>query len=409
MRNNDSRHSSRSRRAAIVVLAAFFMILMLGMIAFAIDMGYIVLVRTQLQAAADAAAMSASAVMNLTRGEMVDTAKYFAGLHTAAGKKIKLLNEDIEYGTWDTTRRSFTPSPTVGNAVRVTAKTDKSTTGEVGFFFGKILNSFSFTQKASAVAMANPRDIAFVVDLSGSMNDDTEPCWATDVVDSTFASSGYPTVGSDLMQQVYSDFGFGAYPGVLEYLGAPAGAPKNQYAYAELTKDGGYLTNTSIPVKYRIQATDSEAVRKQKGYSWIIDYQIARVMPNAKPTPNSSSNYSYWEKYLDYLSIAVSITPPAPPTPPALPPPPAAATAHAPNSATTAETNHRLACACNSNTLVYRMDSRSDVRGFVSTRRASHGTSTGNDPGPLGCHVDDRITFSNFLWHAAEQPRNNSA
>lgn len=312
MSKRDKRRCSRSRRAVTLILALLFIVIMLGMIAFAIDMGNIVLVRTELQAAADSSAMAAAAVMNLPREEMVDTADRYAGYHIAASTNVELLDADIEYGTWDTTRREFTSSPTVSNAVRITAKTDKSTTGEVSYFFGPIFNKFSFVQKASAVAMANPRDIAFVVDLSGSMNDDTEPCWASDTINSTFASSGFPTVGTDLMQQVYSDFGFGAYPGVLEYLGAPAGVPQNQYSYAELTKDGGYLTKSSIASKYRIQTTDSEAVRKRKGYSWIIDYQIAKVMPNAKPAPDSSKNYAYWEKYLDYIVRTVSIAPPAP-------------------------------------------------------------------------------------------------
>jgi len=44
-------------------------------------------------------------------------------------------------------------------------------------------------------------------------------------------------------------------------------------------------------LKYRITSNDSEAVRKQKAYSWIIDYQIARVMPNARPAPDSATNY----------------------------------------------------------------------------------------------------------------------
>jgi Flp pilus assembly protein TadG len=321
MKNSNNRRGGRERRAVTLFFAAFLMVVMLGIVAFAIDVGYIVLVRTQLQAAADSSAIAATAVMTLPRGEMTDTAKQFAAYHLAAGKNVQLLDKDIEYGTWDAGRRSFAPSPTPGNAVRVTAKCDKTTTGEVGFFFAGILNSFSFTRQASAVAMANPRDIAFVVDLSGSMNDDTEPCWATDVENSTFAPAGYPTVGSDLMQQVYSDFGFGAYPGTLEYLGAPAGVPKNSYAYAELTKDGGYLTTNSIPVQYRIQTTDSEVIRKQKGYSWVIDYQIARVMPNAKPTPDSIKNYAYWEKYLDYLSLAITITPPSPPAPTPTPTP----------------------------------------------------------------------------------------
>ena len=196
----------------------------------------------------------------------------------------------------------------------MTVRTDSTTGGETPLFFGRVFGEKSVVLKATAVAMANPRDIAFVVDLSGSMNDDTEPCWATDAINCTFASAGYPTIGSEMMQDIYDDFGFGAYPGTLEYLGAPAGVPQNSYAYAELTKDNGYLSGASIPSQYRIDSNDNENVRKVKGYSWIIDNQIARVMPNAKPTPNSSTNYKYWATYLDYLILTVTITPPAPPT-----------------------------------------------------------------------------------------------
>jgi Flp pilus assembly protein TadG len=302
---------------------------LLGIIAFALDLGYIVLVRTQLQAAADAAAMAAAATMSSPRNEMIAEAQRYAGYHVAGGRVVKLRDVDVEYGTWDATRRIFTTSEDPGNAVRVTAHADSTTNGERSLFFGKIFNHISFPAQASAVAMANPRDIAFVVDLSGSMNDDTEPCWATNAIDSTFGTQGYPTIGTDLMKQVYQDFGFGAYPGVLEYLGAPAGVPQDSYAYAELTKDEGYLANVTIPATYRILPEDSESVRKQKAYSWIIDYQIARVMPEAKPTPISGVNYAYWERYLDYLSIGVTIyapspsppSPPSEPTPPSSPPP----------------------------------------------------------------------------------------
>ena len=75
----------------------------------------------------------------------------------------------------------------MGNAVKVTTRTNDSTGGNP-FFFGRVFGLTSFTLKASAVAMANPRDIAFVVDLSGSMNDDTEPCWATGDINTTFGS-----------------------------------------------------------------------------------------------------------------------------------------------------------------------------------------------------------------------------
>ncbi len=131
--------------------------------------------------------------------------------------------------------------------------------------------------------MLNPRDIAFVVDLSGSMNDDTEPCWSTSLVNSKYAAQGYGTIGNQLMQAVYDDFGFGSFPGTSQYIGAPLGVTANNLAYAELTKDNGPLTNSALDAHYRIGNTDPESLRKTKCYRWIIDKQIAVVMPTPSP------------------------------------------------------------------------------------------------------------------------------
>lgn len=282
------------------MLAAVSLIALLAMVAFAIDVGFIVLVRTQLQTAADSAAMAGASQLGQSSGAVFQTADRYAGYHTAGGHGVALLPEDVEIGVWDSATRTFTPAEQ-GNAVRVTTRRDTQHGGEAPLFFARALNRDSFTMQAQAVAMANPRDIAFVVDLSGSMNDDAEPVWATDVINATFASEGYPTVGTDLMQQLYDDFGFGRFPGHLEYLGQPFGVPENTYAYAELTKDGGVLARRNVPNRYRIEPGDSEIARKHKAYAAIIDYQLARLMPAAKPTPDSRTNYAYWEKYLDYV------------------------------------------------------------------------------------------------------------
>ena len=63
----------------------------------------------------------------------------------------------------------------MGTAVKVTVRTDAASGGATSLFFGRLFGLNSVNQQASAVAAVNPRDIAFVVDLSGSMNDDTDP------------------------------------------------------------------------------------------------------------------------------------------------------------------------------------------------------------------------------------------
>lgn len=298
------------RRGAIIVLSAFLMVVVFGLAAFAIDIGYMMLVRTQLQAAADAGAMAAGNSMQGSPAEIIQVGKEYVQYHDAGGRKIAADEAVVEMGIWNATDSTFTPTSEIGNAVRVTANRSSES-----FFFAKVLGASTFSMEASAIAMANPRDIAFVVDLSGSMNDDTEPAWATDAITDEFTSQGYPNIGTNLMQDLYTDLGFGSFPGTLEHVGAPAGVAADQYAYAELTKDGGPLNDEALPSDYRIKVSDDEQKRKKKAYSWIIDAQIATVMPNALPAP-TLDNYDYWEKYLDYIMHSVYIHSPPPPPPP---------------------------------------------------------------------------------------------
>jgi hypothetical protein len=291
-----------SREGTILILAAVLMVMMLAMVAFGLDLGYVNLTRTQLQSAADSAAMASSAVLGRDDVSIGEVAKKYASLHAAGGKSVQLADSDIESGTWDVASRTFSPMEG-GNAVRITARRV-----DAPLFFGRVLGRDRFSTSASAISMANPRDIVFVVDLSGSMNDDSEPAWATNELTVEFSSLGYPTVATDLMQQVFTDFNYGAFPGTLQYVGSPLGVTANSSAYANLTKDGGPLTSGSIPSTYRISNSNSESTRKQKAYKWMIDKQIAVVMPNAKPTPNSGTNYNYWAKYLDYILEPKSVS-----------------------------------------------------------------------------------------------------
>jgi len=301
MRGKSEKRKRASGRGATLLLVALFTTVTVGMVAFAVDLGHIVLARTQLQVSADSAAVAATAAMAKPRDEMLTVARQHAGCHDTAGRSIRLSPDDVEYGIWDAAIRRFTPTPSAGNAVRITARTDRATGQRPPLFFGRVLAKAPFARTASAVALANPRDIVFLVDLSGAMNDDTEPCWATDAINDALAAEGHPTVGTDLAQDVYDDFGYGPYPGALEHLGKPWGVAEHADAYHALAEDGGPLTENAVPPRYRILPGDGDSVRKKKAYSAIIDQQIARLMPNARPVADSFRNYGYWEKYLDYV------------------------------------------------------------------------------------------------------------
>src|SRR5688572_10662158 len=103
------RVKKESRRGATIELVAILIVVLVGMVAFGVDVGYMVLTRTQLQATADSAAMAAASVMSEPPADIKAEAKEFALLNTASAVKVSLNDADIEFGTWDTSVRAFTP------------------------------------------------------------------------------------------------------------------------------------------------------------------------------------------------------------------------------------------------------------------------------------------------------------
>lgn len=291
-----TKHKQQARRGIALVWAAVLLIVVFVFTAFTVDIGTITMTKAELQATADAAALGSIARLADGQKAVCEEANRIAGANIAAESSVSLAQDDIELGLFDLTTKSFDSTASPPNAVKVTARViDRP------LVFGPVFGQNDYTTEASAIAMLNPRDIVFAIDLSGSMNDDTEPCWAEDAINNAYASSGHGTVATGLMQQVFDDFGYGNYPGTYVEIGAPLGLANDSYTYAEMTKDNGPLTDGSIAATYRILNTDSEAVRKQKCYRWIIDNQIAPAMPLALPVPNSTTNYGYWEGYLDYI------------------------------------------------------------------------------------------------------------
>jgi Flp pilus assembly protein TadG len=305
-------------RGTALLLTIFMMVVLLGFVAFAVDLGYITLARTQLQTAADAAALAAAGSTSQPQEQVIQNAKNFASQNKVGAQNALLNTSDIEFGLWDTTTRTFTPSPGLGNAVRVTAHADTTNQRSVPLFFGRIFNVNAANLQAQAVATTNPRDICFVVDLSGSMNDDTDPNKTSGI------DGSYPGVGTQMMQDAYNYFGFGTFPGNSESVGSPLG--KSSISGLTSTSSSPLLTTKPqtvtiggksyfIPDQYRFTSSTSSSIRTQRAYSWVMDEQmhgmsgsaaLPGIMPAAKPRSlvlDASGNldadqYNYWKAYI---------------------------------------------------------------------------------------------------------------
>ena len=289
-------HRKRNRRGSILVLSLLVLVLLFFVTAMVVDIGSMELTKTKLQAAADAAALAAAGELG-DPAEVRRVAKEYAGYHKLDGNPIAITDAQIEIGEWDQQSSSFTKSPDdKGSVVRIlTPSLGRNT------FFAGMFGHKTYDRTGEAIASTRPRDIIFVVDQSGSMNDDTESAWATKSIESKFEGTPYAGVGESIIQDFYTDMGFGSYPGTLEYMGAPLGVPANKTAYAKMTENGGPLSASTMPATYRILDGDNEQTRRRKSYSWMMDYQIKSLLPAARPIPDSSTNYDYWQKYIDYV------------------------------------------------------------------------------------------------------------
>lgn len=167
------------RRGAILVVSAVLLVAMFGFLSFTVDIGYITLVRTQLQNAADAAAIAGAHGLTVSPDEARDAAYEVALQNPVAGLTISIdKNTDIELGQWDSDTKTFTPlsgpDETKSNACRVTITMSKAEGTEIALFFSPVIGIDDTDMEISSIATFKPRDVMLALDFSASMNDDSE-------------------------------------------------------------------------------------------------------------------------------------------------------------------------------------------------------------------------------------------
>jgi Mg-chelatase subunit ChlD len=160
----------------MLVLIAVCLPLCVIMAAFAVDVAWMQLVRTELRVATDAAARAGAKELSLSqdRATARDRAKQVALRNHVAGDPLRLANSDIEIGRGaqsdDDSRFGFTAGGSRPNAIRVTGRrTRGSAAGPVDLLFAGVLGVRQFEPRESSSSTLLDRDICLVVDRSGSM------------------------------------------------------------------------------------------------------------------------------------------------------------------------------------------------------------------------------------------------
>ncbi|MEK6259928.1 MAG: vWA domain-containing protein [Planctomycetota bacterium] len=215
---------NRDRRGAILVLTAVVMIVVLALVALALDVSYLSLTKTQLQGAADAAALAGAMELSGTEDPATVRANALTAIQEVAshhhnGDKASLTVDasDVTFGkmSWNSATSSFTTAwgdaQTPYNVVKVRAERDAgggaSPDSRLPLFFAPAIGHSKATIGAVATASFQPRDIMVVLDFSGSMNDDSSFDGIA-TLGRTFVESNMQTMWNELGSPVYGNLTF---------------------------------------------------------------------------------------------------------------------------------------------------------------------------------------------------------
>ncbi len=203
MRHQNNR--GQKRRGALVPLAALLMIPIMGMCAFSIDCGYIVLVQTDLQNAADAAALAGAEQLqnqyvqytlpgltssqqqtiltdattnvassgtygtaNYVPGSPMYTAEKFAHYNKAGGVNLTVPNSDVTFGFTDQNGNytSYNGS-TFPNTITVVTRRDTTANNPIDLFFGPVYNKSQQSLTATATSTIYSGNVTNITPISG--------------------------------------------------------------------------------------------------------------------------------------------------------------------------------------------------------------------------------------------------
>lgn len=179
------RTNRRPRAGSILPLVTISLLALLGFIALAVDLGLLAVARSQVQNAADAAAMAGARTLN---GDSTTNNNYAAAgpeAVTAAGSN-SVLGQPVQPAQVSTTigKYYYLTSATkfVAYPVDAGSQDDASEpwtlvqanvnyTGNT--FFARVFGNNLFSTSATATAVHRPRDVVTVMDFSGSMRFDS--------------------------------------------------------------------------------------------------------------------------------------------------------------------------------------------------------------------------------------------
>jgi Flp pilus assembly protein TadG len=157
----------KEKQGATAIIVALMIAVFLGFAALAVDIGYVMVTKNELQNVADSAALAATrklgtiyepmsyaeqAAYVCDPGTLIDIAQSVALENKAAGVNIIVNSEDVTIGQWDYKTKTLTPTLNQPDAVRVIARRDDLANNPITTFFARIFGTNTVALSAGATA-----------------------------------------------------------------------------------------------------------------------------------------------------------------------------------------------------------------------------------------------------------------
>ena len=157
----------KETRGATAIIVALMISAFLGFGALAVDIGYVMVTKNELQNVSDSAALAATrqlgsiyepmsakeqSVYVCDPAPLIAIAKDIALKNKAAGINIVVNDEDVIIGQWDTKTKTLTPTYNQPDAVSVIARRDDLANNPITTFFARIFGINTIALSADATA-----------------------------------------------------------------------------------------------------------------------------------------------------------------------------------------------------------------------------------------------------------------
>src|SRR5579863_315873 len=179
MKARSNRHCKKMSRGAILPLTAIAIVMLCGFVALSVDLGMLAVARSQCQDASDAAAVAGARRLNGSVGSNLagatSNAITQATRNSILGVGILQNEVSVRHGTYhyDYASQTFYPVFPPGANENYNL-TEVTITHTYTSSFAKALGVGSMTVTAKSTAAHRPRDVAMVLDYSGSMNNESD-------------------------------------------------------------------------------------------------------------------------------------------------------------------------------------------------------------------------------------------